>query len=76
MISLFDVTSTSHAYIIVVSIQSIFQMPLTTPLRYKKFELKLVNNGARRLNAVGYDFSQVYICYAMMLFNMELGVYT
>ena len=61
MISLHDVTSTSHAYIIIVSIQSIFQMPLTTPLRYKKFELKLVNNGARRLNAVGCDFSQVYM---------------
>ena len=30
VISLLDVTSTSHAYIIIVSIQSIFQMPLTT----------------------------------------------
>ena len=36
-------------------------MPLTTPLRYKKIEFKLVNNGVRRLNAVGCDFSQVYM---------------
>ena len=61
VISLLDVTSTSHAYIIIVSIQSIFQMPLTTPLRHKKLKFKLVNNGVRRLNAVGCDFSQVYM---------------
>ena len=61
VISLLDVTSTSHAYISIVSIQSIFQMPLTTPLRHKKLKFKLVNNGVRRLNAVGCDFSQVYM---------------
>ena len=73
VISLLDVTTTSQASIIIVSIQSIFQMPLTTPLRHKKLKFKLVNNGVRRLNAVGCDFSQVY-SYAVMLFNVELDI--